>query len=211
MTIAELERIQAERNAERYGYAWLEAERGDLFWRWIGTGKKVLDIGCRDGQLTRWYRAGNEVVGADVDEKALQVATANWRLDGAWRIDLEAEWPWPAEWFDVVVAAEVLEHLRDPEQVVKRAFDVLRPGGVLIGSIPNGYNWRHTVRHVPQSPDHKRRYRYSDLGPLLRPFPKAQIVPIGTLKRVALPTALLRFCDPLVETWAFRCWREDAV
>ena len=46
-----------------------------MFREWIvGTGKDVLDLGCRDGALTRAYIDGNEVVGVDVDREALAEA-----------------------------------------------------------------------------------------------------------------------------------------
>ncbi len=39
-----------------------------------GPGRRVLDLGCRYGALTRWYLEGNEVVGIDVDREALAEA-----------------------------------------------------------------------------------------------------------------------------------------
>ncbi|HET6453060.1 MAG TPA: methionine biosynthesis protein MetW [Armatimonadota bacterium] len=40
-------------------------ERGWYLAEWIGQGKQVLDLGCRDGELTRFFAAGNKVTGAD--------------------------------------------------------------------------------------------------------------------------------------------------
>ena len=43
----------------------------------------------------------------------------------------------PASAFDVIAAFNVLEHLADPAPAVGRLFDALKPGGALIGSVPN--------------------------------------------------------------------------
>jgi SAM-dependent methyltransferase len=48
--------------------------------------------------------------------------------------------------FDLVVAADVLEHVRDPESVLKQVRSVLVPGGTLIASVPNFGHWYPRVR-----------------------------------------------------------------
>jgi SAM-dependent methyltransferase len=45
--------------------------------------------------------------------------------------------PLPRGRYDVVVVYNILEHLRQPEKVVARIFTSLKPGGLLIGSVPN--------------------------------------------------------------------------
>ena len=63
-------------------------ERAELIGRYVGgPGRRVLDVGCRYGALTRSYLAGNEVVGLDVDRLALEEAA---RLGvGPLRLDAE--------------------------------------------------------------------------------------------------------------------------
>jgi ribosomal protein L11 methylase PrmA len=51
-------------------------ERIPLFQEAIGRGRRVLDLGCRSGALTRHFLDGNEVVGLDVDRAALEKAAA---------------------------------------------------------------------------------------------------------------------------------------
>ena len=51
-------------------------ERIPLFVEAIGQGKRVLDLGCRSGALTRHFLEGNSVVGLDVDAAALEKAAA---------------------------------------------------------------------------------------------------------------------------------------
>ena len=42
--------------------------------------------------------------------------------------------------YDAVIAGELLEHVRFPDQLVAEAHRILRPGGILLGSVPNVYN-----------------------------------------------------------------------
>lgn len=46
------------------------------------------------------------------------------------------------ESFDVIVAAEVIEHLENPRAVAREWFRLLRPGGTLLISTPNNESWR---------------------------------------------------------------------
>ena len=62
-----------ERRTQDFVYA--GAERARLFREYVGgPGRRVLDLGCRYGALTRAYAEGNEVTGVDVDREALAEA-----------------------------------------------------------------------------------------------------------------------------------------
>jgi SAM-dependent methyltransferase len=146
-----------ERASERYGehhraerspeFVFAEPERRELFARYVGgPGKRVLDVGCRYGALTRSYLEGNEVVGVDVDREALAEA-AKLGIETHWA-DADAALPFPDESFDVVVAGELLEHIRDPAGLVDEARRVLRPGGRIVASVPNGFRLKHRLRFL---------------------------------------------------------------
>jgi SAM-dependent methyltransferase len=146
-----------ERTSERYGehhraersreFVFAEPERRALFSRYVGgPGRRVLDVGCRYGALTRSYVEGNEVVGVDVDREALAEA-AKLGIETHWA-DADAPLPFPDESFDVVVAGELLEHIRDPGGLVDEAARVLRPGGRLVASVPNGFRLKHRLRFL---------------------------------------------------------------
>ncbi len=134
------------KRTEKTEFSILEKERGTLFSSLIGTGKKVIDIGCRDGTLTKYFSKGNDVLGVDIDpgmlklcKKKLGINTKLMDLNGKWDIK---------EKFDAVVAAEVLEHLYYPDVVCKKIASVLRPGGIFIGSVPNAYNIKNRMRYL---------------------------------------------------------------
>jgi 2-polyprenyl-3-methyl-5-hydroxy-6-metoxy-1,4-benzoquinol methylase len=59
--------------------------------------------------------------------------------------DLNDRLPIPSDSFDVVVAAEVIEHLENPRAVCRELFRLLRPGGHLLLSTPNNESWRSMV------------------------------------------------------------------
>lgn len=120
------------------------SDRAGVFRSWVGgPGKRVLDLGCRYGAMTRAYAEGNEVVGMDVDQEAL-VEAAALGIETVWG-DANEPLPLPDESFDVVVAGELLEHLPFPERTVAEARRVLLPGGHLVGSVPNAYRLRNRL------------------------------------------------------------------
>ena len=56
-------------NGNRRNQSVSEEKRSQLFKEWMGKNKKVLDMGCRDGILTRHFIEHNEVKGLDIDKQ----------------------------------------------------------------------------------------------------------------------------------------------
>jgi 2-polyprenyl-3-methyl-5-hydroxy-6-metoxy-1,4-benzoquinol methylase len=59
--------------------------------------------------------------------------------------DLNAALPGHEDAFDVVVAAEVIEHLENPRFMIREVFRLLRPGGTAIVTTPNNESWRSLI------------------------------------------------------------------
>jgi SAM-dependent methyltransferase len=161
----------------------------------IGRGKRVLDLGCRSGALTRHFLDGNDVVGLDVDPSALQKAAEL----GIETVQANAEEPLPfeAESFDVVVAGELFEHLRFPDALVVEIRRVLRPGGVLVGSVPNAFRLQSRLRflvgHPPEDdPTHLRMFSPTALRELLAGFDRVELTFVGGRYRRLHPRLLAR-------------------
>jgi 2-polyprenyl-3-methyl-5-hydroxy-6-metoxy-1,4-benzoquinol methylase len=130
----------------RGGFASLEKERGELFKKLVGKGKKVLDIGCRDGVLTKYFIEGNDVTGTDIDSVVLEEAARSLGIKTV-HFDLqEDQWPIEPNSFDAVVAGELLEHVYFPEKVIEKVHTVLKSGGVFVGSVPNAFSLINRVR-----------------------------------------------------------------
>lgn len=121
----------------RADFSIYEEERGEYFAKTIGKGKLVLDLGCRDGTLTKYYADNNEVLGIDIDKRLLQKAKEKFKIKTI-HMDLYEPWKFDKK-FDVIIAAEILEHLYYPERIVKKCYQLLKPKGVLLVSVPNAY------------------------------------------------------------------------
>jgi glycosyltransferase involved in cell wall biosynthesis len=116
---------------------------------------KILDLGCSDGTLaSRLRRLGHHVTGVDV------VAHPEvWeRTDVFVQGDLDAGIPGEVgTGFDVVLAADVIEHVRDSEAIMREILDVLKPDGTLLASIPNFAHWYPRIRVGLGRFDYERR------------------------------------------------------
>lgn len=181
----------------RYGFSYRVSERGPQFAQWIGTGKKILDIGCRDGELTSTYVQGNKVVGLDIDKEALSRMRKKLNIEAQWHDMNQEPLPFEGKYFDVVVMGELLEHLVSPQFAVDEAFRVLKSGGLLIGSIPNSFHWRGRLAFLGgksiEDPTHLQLFSYQRIQDLLQRFADSEILPIGGIGGrflPILPTAL---------------------
>jgi SAM-dependent methyltransferase len=98
---------------------------------------RVLEIGCGAGATVKWLRERHELryaVGIEMAPSAARRAAANVDLVMSGNVETMAL---PEDNFDLILALDVLEHLVDPWEVVKRLHGILSPGGVIIASIPN--------------------------------------------------------------------------
>lgn len=111
-------------------------------------GGRLLDIGCGNGVfLSRAEHAGWDVVGLDVDSKAVETARClglDVRLGGIESMDA-------TDPFDIITLAHVIEHVHHPLEVLRTCNQLLRPDGFLWIETPNigalghrlfGDNWR---------------------------------------------------------------------
>lgn len=109
----------------------------------VGRGKLVLEIGPASGYLARCFvEAGCSVTGIEVDEALARRAAQPGVNVICGSVEDEDVLRQIQTAFDVVVLADVLEHLRQPEQSLLRMRDFLNPGGYIVVSLPNIANWR---------------------------------------------------------------------
>jgi O-antigen biosynthesis protein len=104
---------------------------------------RVLDVGCSSGGLGRRLREERRAtVIHGIEQHPESVAAARAVLDEVIDLDLESDQRAALvrsrmASYDVLVLADVLEHLRDPWTVLEDLVAVLRPGGIVVVSIPN--------------------------------------------------------------------------
>lgn len=110
---------------------------------WVPRGARVLELGCSTGYIGRILieEKGCTVVGVEVDPQAAVEARAKGLEvhvgsleDGAFRTSL-------GEGYDIVIAADVLEHLASPPPVLEHFKRWLAPGGRAIVAVPNLATW----------------------------------------------------------------------
>lgn len=99
-----------------------------------GNGLTILDVGCGTGAMSRRMARWGRVVSADFSPLALQFSRRRGldHLVGADAMRL----PFSGERFDVVVAMDMLEHLKDDCRALSEFFRVLKPGGRVFATVP---------------------------------------------------------------------------
>jgi SAM-dependent methyltransferase len=94
-------------------------------------GRKVLDVGCGDGELTqKLAERGAEVIGVDANPD--MIAAAQRRHAGTYQVADAAALPFKDNSFDVVTAVTVLCVCDNPKMLVGEMARVLKPGGHLV-------------------------------------------------------------------------------
>ncbi len=99
----------------------------------------VLDVGCASGYLgSRLAAQGCTVWGIEQDEQACANVPQGAYVEVLCADIQQAQnLPWPPASFDVIIAADVLEHLLDPLKALLLLRRYLREGGRLLVSLPN--------------------------------------------------------------------------
>jgi 2-polyprenyl-3-methyl-5-hydroxy-6-metoxy-1,4-benzoquinol methylase len=133
----------------------------------LGEARRVLDVGCGAGDnaaLMRARDASRRVVG--ITHSPQEAALASAHLERCHVFDIEAPWPdrvaaeLGAVGFDTLVFSHVLEHLRQPSQVLARFSRLLAPGGSVLIAVPNVLGWRQRLRFL------QGRFEYEASGAL---------------------------------------------
>lgn len=169
--------------------------------------RSILDVGCAAGRLGHALKLRNpacRVIG--VEAEAGPAADAASLLDQVILGDVETtELPLADGSFDCLIYADVLEHLKDPIAVLRSHLPLLKPNGVVVGSIPN-VRHHSVITQLLQG-----RWDYTDQGLLdrahLRFFTRATMVEmLSTAGLVVNDLRITAFGEPpegwnaLVET-----------
>ncbi len=97
---------------------------------------RLLDVGCSIGQfLARARAAGFAATGLEMNRTSAEFARAHYGLDVAEGTIHGA--PLPPESLEVLTMFDVIEHVPDPLGDLRKAFELLVPGGMAVLSTPN--------------------------------------------------------------------------
>jgi SAM-dependent methyltransferase len=102
-----------------------------------GGSLRVLDFGCGNGAAVTQYLAAPDIDLHGVDIHPSSLAYAKSHFSGE-HVHFHSAVPADMT-FDVIVYADVLEHLDVPADVLRAHVRQLAPDGVIVGAIPNGY------------------------------------------------------------------------
>jgi hypothetical protein len=95
---------------------------------------KILELGCANGKLGRRYKELNNHVfwvGIDINKNAIQEASKY--LDEAYQIDIDkADLLNIGKDFDTIVIGDLLEHLKNPEDLLDKLYDLSLPNASLV-------------------------------------------------------------------------------
>ena len=108
-------------------------------------GARVLDVGCGAGRLSLMCAGlSSSVHGIDMSVNAVELARAGAKATGLYNVSFEAAdvSRLPDGPFDLVLLSEVIEHLSDPLETLRRIHRRLNPGGSLVVSCPSFVNFR---------------------------------------------------------------------
>lgn len=128
-----------------------------------GKSLRVLDVGCNVGIFVKLSKEnGWNSIGIDIDKKAIEIGKKKFGVD--LRNTSLKDAKFKEKEFDVVVLSHTLEHIYEPEELLKDILQVLKNEGVLVIEVPNiggipekiqvcrgkqwyGYDPRHHVWH----------------------------------------------------------------
>lgn len=107
---------------------------------------KVLDIGCGNGNISLALGSvGYNVTGVDIDQTSVDTARSRNTYTNVKFEVLDANSFAMTDAFDAVVCSEVLEHLHKPYELSESIYRILKPGGVFVATVPNGYGPREML------------------------------------------------------------------
>lgn len=119
----------------------------------LPKGAHILDLGCGTGNNSRALAAaGYKVTAIDSDLVSLDIArkrTAEFGLEVHYE-HVDADVMQVTEPYDAVLLSEVLEHLHEPKRMLHLLIKLVKPGGIAIITVPNGYGPREVIITRPQ-------------------------------------------------------------
>ena len=146
----------------------------------------VLDLGCGGGVVAAYLsRRGYRVTGVDGHEALVRQAAR--RSPGATFLvhDLgQGTSALGVEGQDVAALFDVIEHLEQPAEALRQALACVRPGGLVVGTVPALMSlWSH----VDVQAGHQRRYERGELRALLATIAGAHVIEVAPFNRLLVP------------------------
>jgi ubiquinone/menaquinone biosynthesis C-methylase UbiE len=107
----------------------------NFYWSHLVGVQCVLDLGCYTGDLGKFKPADVAMYGLDSNKAAIDIAKKHYTEAQVWDLDQPQPLPYADNFFDAVVAKDILEHLQKPWELLKEVKRVVRPGGKVLASV----------------------------------------------------------------------------
>jgi len=114
-------------------------------------GKRVLDLGCGVGYGSDFLavNGAEEVVGIDISEEAINYAVSHYKRNNlSFQVDDCAKLKLDDNSFDIVVCFELIEHLKNYEDLLRQTVRILKHDGILLISTPRKTERLHSEFHI---------------------------------------------------------------
>lgn len=117
-------------------------EREHIFFDWIKNDSRVLDIGCGNSRLLYELQEKKHCTGTGIDTSSLVIEGQQKAGINAYIADIESGQLAIQDNYDYIVMSELLEHLREPENLIPQ----LKPHArYLVVSVPNSAFYRYRL------------------------------------------------------------------
>ena len=146
------------------------------YYKWLTStirpyvGKKVLDVGCANGNLSQFF-LDREVVGMDISPEYLKMINERFKNAKSFKThlidagDSKQMSQLKKYKFDTAITMNVFEHIKDDVSAFRNVFDVLKPGARFIVIVPA---MRQLYAILDYEGGHFRRYNRKDLTEKLK-------------------------------------------
>lgn len=140
------------------GYAYAYANRRkhilELVQKVAKPGAKVLDVAAGQGNFSLFLaELGYEVTWNDLREELIDYVKLKWEYGtihyapgNVFTLDFDSK-------FDVILIAEIIEHVAHPDEFLKKIAQMLKPGGHIVMSTPNGEYFQNRLPKFSECPD----------------------------------------------------------
>lgn len=109
-----------------------------LIYKYVKDSSKVLDVGCSSGTLGQVLIERKNCIVDGIEPYHQDAVEASRKLRKVYELNVEsADLSALKQKYDVLIFADVVEHLVEPINTLKRVRQLLKPGGVILYSIPN--------------------------------------------------------------------------
>ncbi len=131
---------------------WPSTDAKEMIFNLIPKSSQVLDLGCWTGKLGEKLKNKKNcyVTGCDINEKALKIAQK--RLNKTFLVDLDEPDTFLKKGlsskFDFIVAADVLEHLKNPNKILQAVPRFMAKNSRLVVSLPNIAYWEIRLKFL---------------------------------------------------------------